>query len=244
MKTRRALALPFALVAVLLLVAVPAYAGSIGYSFSNGSTNGWVFPYNSGMSQGPAVWGVENGVLVESYFGDNNVGYVRDASLSDFVLEAQVKSAGVAGVVLWYSQVDNTWANYVAITRSTQGPLSVNEFINGEMVGTPYSAPWWSGDWYSVRVEANGLTGALRVHVDDPLMGPYEFTHVASTPYRTGRAGVVSGNHYGYFDDFRLTSDELVTVPDPGSTLLFLGISLVGLRAWRKCVSARFPRLL
>jgi len=37
------------------------------------------------------------------------------------------------------------------------------------------------------------------------------------------------------FDTFRLTStDDTNTVPDPGSSLLLLGIGLVGLKAWRK----------
>jgi len=224
---------------VFLLVSIPAYAGPVPIfsdDFNDGNADGWVFPYNIAMTQSPGgSWSVENGVLGQLSFGDDNAGIVNNLTLSDQTIEAQIRvTAGYAGFALWYQQVDSSWANYVAISNWSTGSARLVEFIDGQAHVYNYPAPGFDDtiqifhDW---RVDADSATGALAVYMD----GAYLFTHVATTQYRTGLSGVYSGNQHGYFDDFRITSDDITTVPEPGSTLLLLsiGIGAVSLMARR-----------
>lgn len=224
-----------AAVMVLNWALVEAKAGTIFFDdFNDGNADGWVFPYNSGMSQGPGQWSVENGALAQEYFGDNNVGLVDDLILSDQVIESQVRTTGgYAGFALWYQQVDDALANYVAISNWSTGNARVVEFTDGQAAVYYYPAPGFDDtDWrfYDWKVEADSATGAMTVYLDDT----YVFTHTVTTPYRTGLSGVYSGNEHGYFDDFRFT-DNIAPIPEPSSFVMFAGLGAMGLigYGWR-----------
>ena len=47
-----------------------------------------------------------------------------------------------------------------------------------------------SDRWYNLKVDADSATGELAIYLDDA----YIFTYFASTPYRSGLSGVISGN--------------------------------------------------
>ena len=225
-----------AAVMVLNWALVEAKAGTIFFDdFDDGNADGWVFPVNSGMSQGPGQWSVENGALAQEYFGDNNVGLVDDLILSDQVIEAQVRTTrGYAGFAFWYQQVDDTLANYVAMSNWSTGNARVVEFTDGQAAVYYYPAPRFDDtDWrfYDWKVEADSATGAMTVYLDDT----YVFTHTVTTPYRTGLSGVYSGNEHGYFDDFRLT-DDIAPIPEPSTLVTFtglLGMGMIGY-GWRR----------
>ncbi len=220
---------------VVVLVGVgQVEAGSIFDDFNDGNADGWVFPYNSGMSQGPGQWSVENGTLAQQYFGDNNSGLVDNLLISDQVIEALVRTTGgYAGFALWYQQVDDALANYVAISNWSTGNARVVEFADGQASVYYYPAPGFYDTkprFYDWKVEAEGATGAMTVYLDDT----YVFTHTVTTPYRTGLSGVYSGNEHGYFDDFRLTSDDIAPVPEPTSLALWSGLGIAGLIGVRR----------
>jgi len=218
------------LAVVVVLVCSPAEATIFFDDFNDGNSDGWVFPFNQGQSQGPGQWSVENGTLAQRYFGDNNNGLVDNLVLSDQVIEAQVRTTrGYAGFALWYQQVDDAWANYVAISNWSTGNARVVEYTDGQASVYYYPAPgfddtnWRFYDW---RVEADSATGALTVFLDDT----YIFTHTVTTSYRTGLSGVYSGNEHGYFDNFRVSP-----VPEPSTLAIWslLGAA-VGVGAWRR----------
>lgn len=60
----------------------------------------------------------------------------------------------------------------------------------------------------------------------------YFFTHPATTTYRSGMSGLYSGNNFGYFDYFSLTSDDIAPVPEPAT--MFLMGSVFGLLGPRR----------
>ena len=49
-----------------------------------------------------------------------------------------------------------------------------------------------------------------------------------------GIAGVDGANGHDAVGNYRAVRLDPISTPDPGSTLLLLGIGLVGLRAWKK----------
>jgi len=193
---------------------VPIYAGTFFDDFNDGNADGWIFPYEPSRSQGPGLWSVENGTLVQRFFGDGNAGLVDNLFISDQVIETQVSTLGYAGIVLWY-QVNK----YVAVNLNRASGIWVHEQMGETGYGYPYNY-WIGGDtWYDLRVEANSATGELAVYLNDV----YLFTHLASTPYRTGLSGIWSGNEVGNFDNFRLTSNDIPSIPiaidiKPGSS--------------------------
>lgn len=239
----KGLLIGLAAVVVLSWAPLRAKAGFIFDHFNDGNSDGWVFPYNSGMSQAPGQWSVENGTLAQRYFGDNNSGLVDNVVISDQVIEAQVRTTrGYAGFALWYQQVDDARANYVAISNWSTGNARVVEFADGQAYTYYYPAPGFddtNSRFYDWRVEAESATGAMTVYLDDI----YVFTHTVTTPYRTGLSGVYSGNEHGYFDDFRLTSDDLAPVPEPTSLVFWSGLGVMGLIAARRRRRKRWIRV-
>jgi|WetSurMetagenome_2_1015567.scaffolds.fasta_scaffold224640_1 hypothetical protein len=193
-------------VVLLIGIAQPCTAGTFFDDFNDGNADGWVFPFNYDQSQGPGLWSVEEGTLVQRFFGDGNCGLVDNLVISGQVLEAQMNTVGYAGVVLWYNQVNSTWANYVAVFHNYETGMWVYELTDGIAYVYPYGGPWIGSDTpYDLMVDADSATGGLAVNLD----GVYLFTHLASTPYRTGLSGVYSGNEVGYFDNFKVTSDDI-----------------------------------
>jgi len=63
--------------------------------------------------------------------------------------------------------------------------------------------------WYKLRVDADSITGDLAVYVNDIHI----FDYSAVTPNRSGRSGLHCGNAGGYFDDFRVTSNDIPSNP-------------------------------
>jgi hypothetical protein len=187
----------FLVVGLLFGFSLNARAGTFFDDFSDGNTDGWVFPYYPSQSQGPGQWSVENGKLVQWYAGDGNRALVNNLLLSNQVIEVQRNTTGYAGVVFWHQ--DDHW---VAVNLALQSGICIGEFFNGNVHDTCYNY-YIDAKWYDLKVDADSVSGDLAVYLD----GVYLFTHHTSNPYRTGLSGVWSGNGIGYFDNFRLTYD-------------------------------------
>ena len=217
------------LAAVMILSwAVEAKAGIIVDLFDDGNTDGWTF--REFDPRGPGEWSVENQVLVNNASTDWNMGLLDDLFLSDQVIETQLKtSSGYAGVSLWFHD-ENNWVSAFIYPFSTG--LQIQEMVDG--ISTPFLYDHRTGNdtWYDFRVEADSGTGELAIYLDND----YLLTHQTSSLYRSGQSGVWSGNAPAYFDNFRVTSDDITpVVPEPASLAIWSVLGLVGFgAAWRR----------
>lgn len=190
--------LVIAFIAFLCFPITQGQAGSFSDNFNDGNANGWVFPRGE--------WSVENGTLVQRSFGDGNRALVDNLLISNQVIETRLSSAGYSGVVFWHQ--DDHW---VAINLACQSGIAVTQFFNGNYYQYVYGNYYIDARWYDVRVDADSTSGLLDIYVNDTFI----FAYQTSTPYRTGLSGLWSGNEVGYFDDFRLTSDDIPPVLIP-----------------------------
>ena len=207
-------------VGLLLGFSSVARAGEFFDDFNDGSADGWAFPYGQ--------WSVEDGVLVQRSNGDGNRALVANLLISNQVIETRLSSAGYSGVVLWHQ--DDHW---VAINLACQSGIAVTQFFDGNYYQYVYGNYYIDARWYDLRVDADSTSGELDIYVNDYIYDPLIFTYQTSTPYRTGLSGLWSGNEVGYFDNFRLTSDDIAPVPEP-ATMLLLASGLVGLAGMRR----------
>jgi len=199
-------------------------ASTLYDNFDDGNTNGWGFPFNSQTSQYPGLWNVENGILIQSNSSDHNTALLENQIISQQTIQADVKTIGYAGVVLWYQA--NSWISVVIYPAWTG--LVVCEYINGGIPLTTFNHRTETYNWYDLKVEADSSTGELSIYLDDSYIDSY----FASIP-RAGLSGVISGNAAGNFDNFRLTSDDINPVPEP-TTILLLGPGLLGVAGVRR----------
>ncbi len=217
----------FGLAAVMVLswASVEAQAGFIVDDFNDGNADGWTFLEFD--PRGPGDWRVENQALVNNASTDWNMGLVDDLFLSDQVIETQLKTSGYAGVTLWFHD-ENNWVSAFIYPFSTG--LRVLEMVDGSSTPFLYEHRTGADIWYDLRVEADSNTGELAIYLDDD----YILTHQTSSLYRSGQSGVWSGNAPAYFDNFRVTSDEIApVVPEPASLAIWSVLGLAVGAAWR-----------
>ncbi len=215
------------LAAVMILSwAVEAKAGFIFDGFDDGNADGWTFLEFD--RRGPGEWSVENQVLVNNASTDWNMGLLDDVFVSDQVIETQLKTTGYSGLTLWFHD-ENNWVSAFIYPFSTG--LRIQEMVDGNATPFLYEHRTWNDTWYDFRVEADSQTGELAIYLNND----YILTHQTSSLYRSGQSGVWSGNNPAYFDNFRVTSDDIAVVPEPASLAIWSVLGLVGFgAAWRR----------
>lgn len=194
------------MLAVFGFTASPSYAGTFFDNFDDGNADGWWLGNSHHTRWIWGNWRVVDGTLVQDIGADAVIALVQNLPVSNQSIETQLKTnepSGGCGVTIWYHDIDN----YILVAVSPAiGRIAVGEYINNVEAGSYYqNVSLQNGRWYNLRVDANSVKGELAVYLDNV----YLFTYVASTQYRLGLSGVFTGNAGGYFDNFRLTSNDI-----------------------------------
>ncbi len=140
-------------------------------------------------------------MLVQDKQGDGFIGLLDNFYMSDQVVETRLKfngPAGYGGIIFWLQNYQNS-VNINVYPGS--GGIWGSEIINGVGYATfyPYDINYNDNLWYTLKVEADSISGNILVYVNDV----YLFTYTATTPNRTGQTGLINGNSGGYFDNFK-----------------------------------------
>jgi hypothetical protein len=195
------------MIVLLLTIVQPCQAGTFFDDFNDGNADGWWLGYSHTARWIWGNWRVENGTLAQDEGHDFVIALVENLSISGQSTEVQTKvngPSGGTGIVIWYHDVDN----YILVDLvPVHGYIAMGEIIDNvetDMVPFPYNT-LLHDTWYTLKVDADSTTGELRVSLD----GEYLFTFYSTTPHRLGLSGVVTGNAGGYFDNFRLTLDDI-----------------------------------
>lgn len=204
-KIKRVL-LAVALIAIFGLTPSPSYAGSFFDNFDDGNADGWWLGYSQHTPWVNGNWRVEDGMLVQDQAGDQFNALVENLQIQNQTTEAQLKingPSGYGGITIWY-QGDNNWVN-VFIYPAAQEVWVIEHIDNTSNLSRyPYTAGA-NNTWYNLRIDVNSANGELATYIN----GVYLFTHNVNTPYRTGQSGVNNGNAGGYFDNFKITSNDI-----------------------------------
>jgi hypothetical protein len=193
------------MIGLLLGLSSDGQAGTFLDDFNDGSTDRWLSAPDPNGIYGD--WGVEEAVLVHRYGQSNSVSFlVKDLVLSHQVIEAEVSTGDYAGVVFWYQARPAGIANYTAATyNNSRRQIILSWHIDGVDYEYAYGYYYPAGVWFDLKVVANSTTKELAIYVNDTHL----FSYQTNTPYSSGLSGVISGNGTGYFDNFRLTSDDI-----------------------------------
>ena len=229
MRTRLALTLPFVLVAVLSLGTVPAHAGPI-LTIGSGSA----------VTRTDAVADFEDPA---SLFGDL---YVEDGiAFSRTNLPFFTNGCGVAGCPGSFSGFSGNFLYGVYREDGAAGELGASRSTHGFFTIAATEGRLFSG------LEFASDAGFGAGIVDDTVWWQaYRLgVSVGGGVLSPGTSLVLGFSDPAGFDELRYTrwsyevdapaldkvrAQYVGSVPDPGSTLLLFGISLVGLRTWRK----------
>jgi hypothetical protein len=202
---------------IIFGLAVNSYAGIFFDDFNDGNADGWWLDPRGN-------WSFVNGTLLQTAHGDDYIGLVNNLVISDQVIETKVNPSGYGGVTFWYQDnrdVNNpnkiTFANVVLYVWDRYGTnpysgLRVTEVVDGVVYYSVYDH-LTKPVWYDLAVDVNSSSGKIEIYVD----GNHELTYDSfiANENRIGQSGIYSGNDGAYFDDFRVTSNDIspATIP-------------------------------
>ncbi len=174
--------------------------------FNDGDDNGWIAVTADAPGSSVGDWRVEDNMIKE-YSSEGDYKFLRnDLNVGSQMIESKVFSnpiAGWGGVTIWYEDANN-WVDVFMYPGYGDNSLWVIEFIGG--ISQTYKYPLTSdvSTWYLLKVNANDLTGKLKIYLDNE----YILTHAAVTTHRLGRSGFTTGNNGANFDDFSVSWND------------------------------------
>jgi hypothetical protein len=198
--------LTFTVIIILVgLLTSSAKAATLIDDFNDGNADGWVSYPSLKEPWVYGNWRVENGVLVQDTGYDGVIALLENFTISDQTVETKLKlngPSGGGGITFWF-QNDN---NGVFVSVSN-GQIEAAEVVDGVWYTTyyPFNFNINENRWVTLKVDANSVSGELNIYAD----GVYFTTYNVKTQNRSGRTGVINGNAGGYFDDFKLYSNDV-----------------------------------
>lgn len=187
------------------------YAGTFSDNFDDNIAEGWQST-PQGTFYGLGNWRVEEGTLIEDRGHDHQKFLIENYSFTDQSIESDIMfhDNGYAGITLWHQDVNN-WVDVLIYPAG--GILRVVESVDGIL--DRYDSPLTTSQlqWYSLKIDSTSSTGKLLVYLDSNLVG----SHAAATSHRSGRSGLNSGNAGGSFDNFVITSTNIISTPQSKS---------------------------
>jgi hypothetical protein len=197
--------------------ATSAHATTFSDDFNDGNTEGWISSgadYHNDLGN----WQVINGVLSEDG-RDHSKLLVDGLTLSNQSVETKIlfHDGGYAGITVWRYDLNN-WVDvyiYPGVFLSTIEHFDgvENRYFYPNTNGDRCLTCWEKNTWYTMRVDANSLTGEIAIYVD----GEYITTHTVATPHRTGLTGLNGGNAGGSFDNFTITPANGAPIASAGA---------------------------
>ncbi|EKE16504.1 MAG: hypothetical protein ACD_11C00004G0002 [uncultured bacterium] len=183
-------------------------ASTVSDDFNDGNDDGWsALPAGTNYSLGN--WKIENNTVKQDLGGDSYKFLLDNFFISNQSVESKVLyfgSSGYGGITIWY-QDPNNWVDIMVLPAYGPTGIWIIEKNNGVEQVFKYSYVYNERIWYKLGVDADSLTGEIKVYMDNV----YLFTHNAATNNRAGLSGFNSGNSGGYFDDFKLSWNILLT---------------------------------
>ena len=189
----------------LFLFSTTANAYALADDFDKLRLNKWE---PAGALNNPSAatnWHIDNGTLLQDAPIDGAVLYVKNREFSDLVTSFDIRqiwqSAGM-GFVFWYQDRFNM--SSVGAVPGLQ-LVVIGQVYNGVDTPTYYydiTNMHDGGDWYNVKAEIDSITGVVKVYISGELV----VTHTMTTPLRSGKFALETGNAGGWFDNFRLTN--------------------------------------
>jgi len=206
-----------------ILFTTTSLAATYFDDFNDGDINGWRIGPSHKVPSDYGNWRVEDGTLIQNSPGDGFIILLENFQFSNQIVETQIKfigPAGYGGILIWFQD----YGNFIYINiYPGSGSIWVDELIDGIGYPTsyPYSINYNENLWYLQKVEADSVSGDLRVFINNE----YIFTYHTLTPNRSGQSGLMNGNSGSYFDDFKLIIND---IPPASDNSIFLPLIFNG----------------
>lgn len=138
-----------------------------------------------------------------------NISLIKDAVVTDFVLETKVQSTGKdvphRDMCLFFGYQDPAHFYYVHIAKSADDHANqifiVNDAPRKKISATSTKGTKWTDGWHDVKIVRRVSDGTIEIYFDDmkaPIMTAQDKT------FAFGRVGLGSFDDTGNWDDVRL----------------------------------------
>jgi hypothetical protein len=180
------------------------HAATFSDNFNDGDTKRWELGGSLSQPWILGSWRVDNGALLQDNAFDGVWVAIEHRVISDALASVDIRqiyqSAGL-GFLFWFRDNYN-WSHVVAIPGVQT--VVIDEYIDGVSNPTYFTVNNMhdGGGWYNLKAEINSVNGIVKVYIEDELVA----TRTLTTPIRSGKFALETGNAGGWFDNFKLTN--------------------------------------